>query len=165
MPQILQIKPYFVNSFEYVISYESLHWHFYFFIAKLWDHSNFIWSEYTLTDAEAVSQRWPATLSKKGFWHRCFPVKFVKFKSTCFNRTPSVAASARDKFLVRFFRKELFFLPQNLFIYYFNVSKLSFNLQFFIFYLKCFSFYSLVFGSLTQFFIFLISTVNILKVS
>ena len=34
------------------------------------------------------------------------------FKSTFFNRTPSVAASAHDKFLVRFFRKELFFLPQ-----------------------------------------------------
>ena len=103
---------------------------------------------------------------KKGILAQVFSCEVCEsFKSTFFNRTPSVAASAHDKFLVRFFRKELFFLPQNLFIYYFNVSKLSFNLQFFIFYLKCFRFYSLVFGSLTQFFIFLISTVNILKVS
>ena len=103
---------------------------------------------------------------KKGILAQVFSCEVCEsFKSTFFNRTPLVAASAHDKFLVRFFRKELFFLPQNLFIYYFNVSKLSFNLQFFIFYLKCFSFYSLVFGSLTQFFIFLISTVNILKVS
>ena len=152
MALILQIKPYLVNSFEYVISYENLHLNFYFFIAKLWDHSNFIWSEYTVT--HAISQRWPATLLKKRLWHRCFPVNFPKFL-----RAPFLIQHLRSLLLhmISFwsaFWKRLFFLPQNLFIYYFNVLKLSFNLQFFIFYLKCFSFHPLVFSSLIQFLIF-----------
>ena len=36
----------------------------------------------------------PATLLKKGLWHMCFPVNFVKFLRTPFlHRTPFVAAS------------------------------------------------------------------------
>ena len=36
----------------------------------------------------------PATLLKKRFWHRCFPVNFVKFlRTTFFRRTPLVASS------------------------------------------------------------------------
>ena len=33
----------------------------------------------------------PATLLKKRFWHRCFPVNFAKFLRTPFFRTPPVA--------------------------------------------------------------------------
>ena len=36
----------------------------------------------------------PATLLKKRFWHRCFPVNFAKFSRTAFlYRTSQVAAS------------------------------------------------------------------------
>ena len=39
-------------------------------------------------------QAWPATLSKKNLWHRCFPVNFAKFPRTpFFYRTPQVDAS------------------------------------------------------------------------
>ena len=135
MAQILQIKPYFVNSFEYVISYESLHLHFYFFIGKLWDHSNFIWSEYTLTHAEAVSQRWPATLLKKGFWHRCFPVNFAKVL-----RAPFLIEHLRllllhmISFWSVFLEKNSFFCPK-IYLYIilrFYNSVLIFNFLFFI---------------------------------
>ena len=30
------------------------------------------------------SQTWPATLLKKGLWHKCFPVNFARFLSTPF---------------------------------------------------------------------------------
>ena len=33
----------------------------------------------------------PATLVKKGLWHRCLPVNFAKFRRTSFYRTPLAA--------------------------------------------------------------------------
>ena len=41
----------------------------------------------------------PETLLKKGLWHMCFHVNFVKFLRTFFYRTPLVAAS--DYFLLK----------------------------------------------------------------
>ena len=39
-----------------------------------------------LTKLQAYSR--PATLLKKGLWHRCFPVNFAKFLRALFHRTP-----------------------------------------------------------------------------
>ena len=46
------------------------------------------WSSfYAFKDILCTNQAKPATILKKRFWHRCFPVNFVKFLNL-FKRTP-----------------------------------------------------------------------------
>ena len=130
LPQILQIKPCLVKLvslvifFQCVISYESLHLNFYFFI------SNLIWSEYTLTHAETVAQRWPATKETLALVFS-FSFEFCEvFKNIFFNRTPLVAASHMISFC-SVFQKKVSALKS---VYIsFSRLKFSFNLQFLFF--------------------------------
>ena len=80
--------------------------------------------DYTLTQAETVTQRWLAT---KETLAQVFSISFEFckiFKNTFFNRTPSVAVSAQDQFLLRFSEKD--YAPK-----YVNISfsRLKFSLN------------------------------------
>ena len=114
LPQILEIKPCLVNSFQCVTFYESLHINFYFFIAKLWHYAETI-------PLHMQKQSPRGGLQRKRLWHRCFrfPLNFAKFL-----RTPFLIEYLRWLFLHRisfcsvFQRKTM---PQNMLINHFHV--------------------------------------------
>ena len=89
-----------------------------------------------------------------------FSCEFCKiFKNTFFNRTPSVAASAYDQFLLRLSKKDSFFCPKMcLYIILTFNSVFYFLAKVYQFLLSAFQFFNSVFHILTSFF-------NIFKVS